>query len=263
MLDSFDNAENSLLESPTGTGKTLSLLTGSLAWLQQNIDSDKNTKTKIIYASRTHSQISQLMSELKSTCYKPSTCVLASRQHLCIHPDLANLGLEQRRASCQAMVPAGKCKYMNKLRKNKQLGKDLINHVVDIEDLVKIGLEHEVCPYFLSKLQLQFAHIIFLPYIYILNEEMRSVIIDQYGNNSIIIFDEAHNVAKGAEEGFSHTTSIPWLQKIFDDLKKFVEHKNQDNDELKKKSFGFKEYANRDEIVNSYRLLVSPLQKLG
>ena len=59
-IKAYSQAENALLESPTGTGKTMAILTSSLAY--QNHDKDIK---KIYYSSRTHTQLKQAVNEYK------------------------------------------------------------------------------------------------------------------------------------------------------------------------------------------------------
>jgi Rad3-related DNA helicase len=57
IRNAIKNRQNALIESPTGTGKTICLLVGALSSLVQS-----ESKKKIFYLTRTHSQISQVVS---------------------------------------------------------------------------------------------------------------------------------------------------------------------------------------------------------
>ena len=78
--------------------------------------------------------------------------------------------------------------------KNREKGvKEMSWAPQDIEELHKQAQSHMFCPYYASKDRVGAADVIFMPYNYLIDDKIR----DGYGidyANSVIIFDEAHNV---------------------------------------------------------------------
>ncbi|PZC79394.1 hypothetical protein B5X24_HaOG216389 [Helicoverpa armigera] len=238
VIESLQNNTNALLESPTGTGKTLSLLCSSLAWLlvkkaqlQMNAqvgnfsehstfsgalkdtlksgagkskDSASWGMPKIIYSSRTHSQLTQAMQELKRSSYKHvKATVLGSRDQMCIHPEVSKETNNMNKVHmCQLKVKSRTCHFYNNVESKKEDRAVRGDEILDIEDLVTVGKKLKCCPYYLSKELKQDADIIFMPYNYILDPKSRKANGVELLNN-IIILDEAHNVEKMCEESAS------------------------------------------------------------
>ncbi|XP_028926263.1 regulator of telomere elongation helicase 1 isoform X1 [Ornithorhynchus anatinus] len=237
VLECLQKKVNGILESPTGTGKTLCLLCTTLAWREHFRDTisarkiaermngeelfpnrpmsswgtaatDGDTTAyytdvpKIIYASRTHSQLTQVIGELRSTTYRPKVCVLGSREQLCINPEVKKQESNHMQIHmCRKKVATHSCYFYNNVEE-KSTEKELITSILDIEDLVKSGSKHKVCPYYFSRSLKQQADIIFMPYNYLLDSKSRRAHnIDLKG--TVVIFDEAHNVEKMCEESAS------------------------------------------------------------
>lgn len=127
------------------------------------------TVPRIFVGSRTHKQISQLISELKSkTRYNPRTTVLGSREQLCIHPKVSRM--PNKTEGCIKLLDKSGCSFKNKTN-------SVINHpalkgtntVWDIEDIVKVGKRVRGCPYYASRKIYEFAEIVFCPYNYIID----------------------------------------------------------------------------------------------
>lgn len=263
VIQCLQEGKNGILESPTGTGKTLCLLCATLAWretfvaqlqLQQRLSTDQGRSNyvqtlgeelkqaakgdswgssdsdkaslfevpRILYASRTHSQLSQAVQELKNTIYRPKVSIIGSREQLCINNDVLKQETNSAKVHmCKAKVQTRNCPFHNNLEANKA-NKDFTQGILDIEDLVDLGKKHRVCPYYMARELKTGADIIFMPYNYLLDAKSRKAnSVDIAG--SIILFDEAHNVEKTCEEAASFDLTSFDIASCIEDVSQCIE----------------------------------------
>lgn len=161
---------------------------------------------KIYLCSRTHSQLHQLMRELKRTPYAPRYAVLGSRKQYC---------------------PIGKNdEECTELTKNKNRGetacgwynkKDAVveelhrARVWDMEDLDTVAKSHLGCQYYAMRALHKNAELVLCPYNYVFDENIRKALeIDLTG--AAVIIDEGHNVEDVCRDGASMEISVTELE---------------------------------------------------
>ncbi len=211
-LDCLMDGHDGAVESPTGTGKTLALLSAALGWLKQGrmTKIDTGAAGHLFYSSRTHGQLSQAMRQLKaavatSEALSGVTAVaLGSRDALCLHPKVRERTSQaEKNQLCKFLVKGGQCEYYNNFSgysQNRSGGCGMAQgEVMDIEDLVKSNAKKRMCPYYLSRDLAPKADLVFLPYNYLLDDRIRrSLPLPLRGSAAIV--DEAHNVAQVCED---------------------------------------------------------------
>lgn len=208
QLEEFNRANNIETKSLPNRKNVVNYLTDTLNQATNGSGPSGNMSStlgvpKIIYASRTHSQISQAMSELKRTSYHTmKAAVIGSRDQLCIHPDLAKETNANKIQMCKIKVKSRSCSFHTRLDSVTENPEFTNANVMDIEDLVSFGRKFKCCPYYASKEKMADADIVFMPYNYLLDPKIRKANkVDL--TNTIIILDEAHNVEKMCEESAS------------------------------------------------------------
>jgi len=194
-----------------------------LAWLQSEKskmaqtpnenDEDTSDPPKIVFATRTHTQLTQAIKEYKSTNYKNmKMAILGSRDQYCIHPDLINESSESKNRNCKSKIKAKgangqercDCSFYDGYKADLNgLVNDVGAKIMDIEDLVTEGRKRIFCPYFLSRELAKHADIVFMPYNYLLDPQIRCTNKDINLTGGIVILDEAHNVPQICEQAAS------------------------------------------------------------
>lgn len=190
LIECFTTSTSALIESPTGTGKSLSIICSVLAY-NEHVRRNSGGETrpfKIFICSRTHKQLDQLVEQLRKTSYRPRMTILGSKSQYCINPKLKSV--DDKNTACSDLIKAGGCMYFNgKDRLVKRSG----DKVFDIEELKSDGRKCAGCPYFASRALQGDADVVFAPYNYLIETNVREaseITLD----NAILIIDEAHNI---------------------------------------------------------------------
>lgn len=262
--------ENALLESPTGTGKSLALLSSTLAY-QENVGKHpilspekrnpfehhneeiiiediesvadkidervapsftkasqlyrdqqksgtsvqipnppedmprcnvvlKRHNVPIWYTSRTHTQLKQLIGELKKLDYHPQMTILASRKRLCLFKQVSqssNVDME-----CLSALSKNKCPYLFEKKIPPDFRPFGPLEKFDTDDLLRYCEQRMLCPYRLSRFIMKSADLVFCPYNFIMNPKVKGqMMLTILG--VVLVIDEAHNVESTIKESTS------------------------------------------------------------
>ena len=197
---------------------------------------------KIFFCSRTHSQLSQFVSELRRVKLPPaessSRCAdaqsgkgemteeikhlsLGSRKNLCINPQVAKLGhqtaINERCIELQQGKAAEnrRCEFLP-TKENEPLVHQFRDHALaqvrDIEDLGVLGKKIGICPYYASRAVIKPSEIVTLPYPLMLQKSAREAL-GLSLKDHVVIIDEAHNLMDAISGIHSVSISLSQLRK--------------------------------------------------
>ncbi|ETS60057.1 hypothetical protein PaG_06051 [Moesziomyces aphidis] len=181
----------------------------------QDDDEEPETLPRVVYASRTHSQLSQFVAELKKTSFgevdvlNPTdlpvrTIALGSRKQMCINESVQHIarrkGTEAMNERCLELMKAkkGKCAALPSFdlagrAQILEFRDAAMAQVGDIEDLVQLGRDTKTCPYFAARTSAKQAELVTLPYNLLLQKDARQALgISLEG--CVVLIDEAHNL---------------------------------------------------------------------
>jgi len=200
-----------LAEACNGFGKTSCSLASVLS-----------IERKVVYATRTHEQVRQVMSELRRINDKSGlqfTAVsLASRQHLCVNEKCRRLSSLEGRETCRLLRRTGQCSLSIEI----ELESQYLPKVMDVRELRSYGEAHRMCPYYLARRMVDHRTVTVAPYQYIFNDAIRELIKLNLAGK-VLIFDEAHNADQIGIDVLSDTLSGTSLERARRELEQLEE----------------------------------------
>ncbi|GFR75762.1 TFIIH basal transcription factor complex helicase XPD subunit-like [Elysia marginata] len=242
----LDAKGHCVLEMPSGTGKTVSLLALITAYMQAN----PFDVTKLIYCSRTVPELEKVVEELRSLMeyYLQETgevpnflgLALSARKNMCVHPEVS----QERDGSSVD----GRCHQLTaSFVRNRHKTNPNTPVCSFYEDFDSNG-RNVPLPAGIYSLLNQ-AQVVIYSYYYLLDPKVAELVSKELSSQSVVVFDEAHNIDNVCVESMSVKITRRTIDKC-----------NQNIEDLSKQIRSIKE-VDENRLKNEYRRMVEGLRE--
>ncbi|EPZ33822.1 DNA repair helicase [Rozella allomycis CSF55] len=266
LKKALDAKGHCALEMPSGTGKTVTLLSFIISYQMHN-----QGNRKLIYCSRTVPEIEKTLIELRNLIKYIEKEVgkklgflglgLSSRKNLCIHEKVSQerfgkvvdarcleLTASWIRDSAKNDSQIKTCEFYENIE-DLDRKVSLPSGVYTLDELKDYGKSKGYCPYFLSRYTLQNANVIVYSYHYLLDPKIADLVSKEMSKDCIVVFDEAHNIDNVCIESMS----VDLTKQNVEASAKSISKLAQRIEEIKERD--------ADKLKNEYKKLVEGLRK--
>ena len=225
IYSSIAEGKNFMAYAPTGSGKTDSALSAAVSYaLEHGKD--------IFFLTPKISQHNLAMDVVSGIGKKHDLNVravdLIGKKHACIDPELMNLDGESLYHLCDLKRKKNKCKFFNNIsgkglggkeRSEKTVEKIMkdYGHGKNHSEVMEFGKQNLVCPYELMMKIGAASNVIIGDYYHLVVPSIRQIILNKTGKrveNSIVIIDEAHNLAPRVRNYLSSAVNTLMLKRV-------------------------------------------------
>ncbi|KAG5519851.1 hypothetical protein PMAC_000126 [Pneumocystis sp. 'macacae'] len=260
LKKALDAGGHCVLEMPSGTGKTVSLLSLIISY--------QKVFQFFIFFALTISILVELKNliefrkKVSEDNSKFRAFGLTSRKNLCLHPSIKH---EKKGNVVDARCRGLTASFIREKRKEGEKINlclyyenlnfldlhDLIPYgVFTFTDLIEYGEKNKQCPYFIARRMIPFCNVVVYSYHYLLDPKISEFISRELSKDCIVVFDEAHNIDNVCIESLS-------VDITEDSLKKASHSINS----LETKISNMKK-NNAEKLQMEYRKLVEGLREI-
>jgi DNA excision repair protein ERCC-2 len=225
LKKALDAKGHCVLEMPTGTGKTVALLSLILAYQWANKDVGK-----LIYCTRTVPEMEQVLDELKQLVKARVAELgeaageivglgLSARRNMCTHPEVSveptreavDRACRELTAPWTRDAPDAKVCDAHVAFHDEMKDRAIPAGIYTLQDMKAYGEENGWCPYFVARHAITLANVVVYNYGYLLDPKIAQMISSTLAKECIVVFDEAHNIDNVCIEVMSVTMKTDTL----------------------------------------------------
>ena len=257
---SAENGDNIILQSKTGSGKTVCTLSALIGYCLTH-------GKRLVYTTRTNSQQKQVITEARAIWKKVPENLrseneifavpLQGRKNMCLlanhikdfrdaFPEEMSMmcGLRKKRTSeavesmdklldpdisddlFEVMLEKRQCPYYYSLMAKDTVGiRNWVSKAIPgSREIVSRCRESTICPYEFMKSLMADSLLVVMPYIFIFNDPIRQHLLDwlnEETENILLVIDEAHNLPNYLRDMYSFTLSVVTIGAAKKEAKKF------------------------------------------
>ncbi len=255
IYTALSNGKNILMNAPTGIGKTDASLSAAITYA---IDNDKD----IFFLTPKISQHKIAIDVLKGLRDKFNLNItyvdVVGKKNMCINPEINNISDSSFYNACEALIKKNKCPYFNRIKHyDLDEDKDMIDAFASgHNEIFQQSYKKGLCPYEVSMKFAKKANIVIAGYSHILNPYTKQTFLKKLSrdlSNSIVIWDEAHNIFNSAVSYFSSSLSEVVINRAAAELEAI----NSDID-ISFLSFELSKLASKKLTLEKYESFVDP-----
>lgn len=232
MVTALDEGRHFVMESGTGTGKTVVALAACL-------DHASRTGKTIVYLTRTITQSDQVMRELRSISRirDVSGLAITGRAKSCplfrgkadfdgISSSVLSMMCEDAREKSRR-GKAGGCRYYDRVETAlPQIRRYVEGEFPTSDELDAYCVKLQACPYEAKKALMRDAKVVAAPYVHILDPDIRDSLMTNLNRAGdpqglLLVVDEAHNLVDAARESESFRIDRAMVDAAIDECSTF------------------------------------------
>eukprot|EP00467_Chlorarachnion_reptans_P007308 CAMPEP_0114501902 /NCGR_PEP_ID=MMETSP0109-20121206/8755_1 /TAXON_ID=29199 /ORGANISM="Chlorarachnion reptans, Strain CCCM449" /LENGTH=862 /DNA_ID=CAMNT_0001679681 /DNA_START=159 /DNA_END=2747 /DNA_ORIENTATION=- len=180
---------------------------------------------------------------------------LSSRRNMCIHPDVSSF---DNRNKVDALCRNRTAPFVRERNRKEQLcdfyenysrmGSDAsMQGIYSLHDMMQLGHERGWCPYFMARTMINRANVVVYNYQYMLDPKISGMVSREIERESIVVFDEAHNIDNVCIEALSVMLNRRIMRRCSANIRKLED------------KLGQVERSDKKKLQDEYKALVEGL----